>query len=104
MGELLTLEQVEASYGVKRSTLYRYIQRGYLSTYRRAMDKHVYLRRADVDALRRFRQSERSHGPTLSAIEQARDFQRRVFGEQRLSTPSAELIEEARRERAAELP
>lgn len=102
--ELLTLAQAEQRYGVKRSTLYRYIRRGDLPTYRRAMDKRVYVRRADLEALRRFRCEEPGGGPTLMAIERAHAFQRRIFGSRTLTTPSAELIDEARRERAEKLP
>ncbi len=43
-------------------------------------------------------------GPTLAAIERAQAFQRRVFGERVLQTPSAKLIEDSRRERDGQLP
>ncbi|MBI2863160.1 MAG: hypothetical protein HYX94_01175 [Chloroflexi bacterium] len=102
--EFLTLEQAERRYAVKRSTLYRYIGKGYLSTYRRAMDKRAYVKAADIEALRRFRQTVAVGGVTLAAVERARDFQRRVFGERQFSTSSAELIEKGRRERDEELP
>jgi hypothetical protein len=101
--ETLTLDQAQQQYGVTRATLYRYVQNGSLKTYRRAMDKRAYVRRADLEALRRFRESERRGGPTLSAVERARAFQRRVFGD-RLLAPAAELIEEGRRERIEQLP
>lgn len=104
MDELLTLEEAQRWYGVKRSTLYRYIRRGDLPTYRRAMDRHVYVRRADLEALRRFQRPKPPGGPTLAAVERARAFQRRIFGERVLAVSSAELIEEARRERAEDLP
>lgn len=99
----MTVEQVEKQYGVKRSTLYRYMQKGSVSAFRRAMDKRVCLRRSDVEALRRFKPAGPRGGPTPAAVERARAFQRRVFGE-RVLTPSADLIEEARRERTEELP
>lgn len=102
--ELLTLEQIEQSYGVKRSTLYRCIQKGYLTAYRRLMDKRVYFRRGDVEALRRFKPAGSRSGPTLAGVQRAREFQRRVFGGRQLAVPSADLIEESRRERADELP
>jgi hypothetical protein len=101
--EMLTLDEAERQYGVKRATLYRYVQHGSLKTFRRAMDKRAYVRRADLEALRRFRESERRGGLSLSAVERARAFQRRVFGD-RMVTPTAELIEEGRRERTEELP
>lgn len=102
--EMLTLEEAEEQYGVKRSTLYRYLRKGQLTTYRRVMDRRVYLRRAQLDALRRFHPTEQPGRPTIAAIERARDFQKRVFGDRVFTTTSAELIEEARRERTEELP
>lgn len=102
--ELLTLDQVELRYAVKRSTLYRYVAKGYLSTYHRAMDKRVYVSKADIEALRRFQQTVSRGVPTPAAIERARAFQRRVFGERQLSTSSSELIEETRQERDEQLP
>ncbi len=104
MDQMLTLEEAERWYGVKRSTLYRYIRRGILPTYRRALDRHVYVRRADLDELRRFQRSKLHVGLTLAAVERARAFQRRVFAGRAVSTPSSELIEEARRERDQGLP
>lgn len=94
--ELLTLKEAEERYEVKRSTLYRYIHRGTLSTYRRAMDKKVYLRSADLEALRRFRTSDERGRINADALERAREFQRRTFGDRVRSTPSPELIERAR--------
>ena len=102
--DLLTLKEAEQRYEVKRSTLHRYIHRGDLTTYRRAMDKRVYIRRSDLEALRRFRPSEPRGGMNTAAIERARAFQRRTFGDRVLPTSSAELIEEARNERTEELP
>ena len=40
----------------------------------------------------------------LAAVERARAFQRRVFGDRVLAVPTAELIEEERRRRSDELP
>jgi hypothetical protein len=100
---LVTLADAEREYGVKRSTLYRYVRQGDLKTYRRAMDRRTYIRRADLVRLRCFREAEPGSGPTIAAVERALAFQRRVFGERELRVPSADLIEEARRERAAEL-
>jgi hypothetical protein len=97
--DMLTLEEVENRYGIKRATLYRYVQKGALNTYRRAMDKRAYVRRADVEALRRFQTPVPRGGPTMAAVERARAFQHRVFGERILATPSSELIAEGRRER-----
>ncbi len=102
--EMLTLEEAVDRYGVKRSTLYRYIRRGDLMTYRRAMDKRVYLSKTELELVRRFRRSEGARGLTVAAVERARAFQRRTFGERVLSTSSAAFIEEDRRERSDRLP
>ena len=68
------------------------------------LDKRSYVRRSEVDQLRRFQPLVPTSGPTLAAVEHARAFQQRVFGERVLQTPSAELIEEGRRERDNQLP
>ena len=102
--DLLTLAEAEHRFGVKRSTLYRYIQRGDLPTYRRAMDRRVYVRVADLEALRRYRRSAPPGELTMAAVERARAFQRRVFGNRRLAVPSSDLIDEGRRERGEALP
>ena len=101
---MLTLDDAEHEYGVKRATLYRYVQRGHLKTFRRGMDRRTYVRRADVEALRRLRPSGPRLGLSLAAVERAREFRRRVFGGRILQTSSATLIEESRREHAAALP
>ena len=103
-GEMLTLAEAEQRYGVKRATLYRYVQQGKLQTYRRGMDRRVYVRSADIEALREFRTRPPATGLTVAAIERAREFQREVFGERVLATTSAELIDAARRERDMGLP
>lgn len=103
-GDMLSLEDAEREFGLKRSTLYRYIRKGLLQTYRRAMDKRTYVRRADLEQLRRFQPAVAAQGPTLVAAEQARAFQYRHFGNRIFETSTADLIEEGRRERDAELP
>ncbi len=103
-GEIPTLAEAEERYGVKRATLYRYVQQGKLQTYRRRMDRRVYVRSTDVEALRAFRTRPPAIGLTVAAIERAREFQREVFGERVLATTSADLIDAARRERDMDLP
>src|SRR6266849_1135246 len=94
--DLLDLEEVEREYGIKRSTLYRYVHKGRLLTYRRGMDKRVYVRRSDIESVRRFRPVGHREGIPLEAIERAEALQRRIFGDRVLTTPSSELIEEGR--------
>lgn len=101
--EMLTVDEVEQQYGVKRATLYRYVKKGELATYRRGMDRQTYVRRADVERLRRFRPEPPPKGLNPAAIERAIQFQREVFGDRLLTPPISEIIEESRRERSAEV-
>lgn len=57
--DMLTLDQVEKEFGLKRSTLYRYVARGELTTYRIVGDRRAYVKREDVVKLREFRPSEK---------------------------------------------
>jgi predicted DNA-binding transcriptional regulator AlpA len=57
--DMLTLDQVEKEYGLKRSTLYRHVAKGELSTHRRVGDRRAYVKREDVIKLREFRPSEK---------------------------------------------
>ena len=98
--DMLTLAEAEMVYGVKRATLYRYVQQGRLRTYRRGMDRRAYVRRTDIEAVRRFSAVASLGGPTPAAVERARAFRRRVFGGRMLPSSSAELIEAGRLERA----
>lgn len=102
--EFLTLEEAERHFGLKRSTLYRYVQKGQLSTYRRSGDRKAYVRRSDLEALRRLTLPRRTGRLSMEALERLFELQRREFGDRVLTTPSADLIEEGRRERDEELP
>jgi hypothetical protein len=102
--DMLTIEKATREFGINRATLYRFVQSGRLTIYRREMDRHVYVRRSEIESLRRFRPVERSASLNRAFIDEAEAFQRRVFGDRILSTTAAELIEEARRERTDELP
>ncbi len=101
--EMLSIDEAEREYGITRATIYRYIQKGELKTFRRGMDRRAYLRRADLEHIRRFRLSNEATGFTLAALQRARDFRRQVFGGLVLPDSSAEIIEEGRRERTEEL-
>jgi len=57
--DMLTLNQVEREFGLKRSTLYRYVAKGELSTYRIVGDRRAYVKREDVFKLRKFRPSQK---------------------------------------------
>jgi predicted DNA-binding transcriptional regulator AlpA len=53
--DMLTLEEAEREYGLKRSTLYRWAKRGQVQVYRRPGDRKSYVQRAEVEKLREFR-------------------------------------------------
>ena len=49
--EYLTVDEAAARLGVKRATLYAYVSRGILRSYRQGMKRQRLYRRAEVDAL-----------------------------------------------------
>jgi citrate synthase len=55
--EYLTVEEAAARLGVKPATLYAYVSRGVLRSYRQGMQRQRLYRRADVDGLRRLQPS-----------------------------------------------
>lgn len=57
--DMLTVDQVEKEFGLKRSTLYRYVAKGKLSTHRRVGDRRAYVKREDVVKLIEFKPSEK---------------------------------------------
>jgi excisionase family DNA binding protein len=55
--EYLAVDEAAARLGVKPATLYAYVSRGVLRSYRQGMQRQRLYRRADVDALRRLQPS-----------------------------------------------
>ena len=55
--EYLTVDEAAARLGVKPATLYAYVSRGVLRSYRQGMRRQRLYRRADVDDLRRLQPS-----------------------------------------------
>ena len=56
--------------GVKKATLYAYVSRGLLGSYKQGVGRNRLYRRADVDALRRVRPSTPSeHAREANAVE-----------------------------------
>ena len=55
--EYLTVDEAAGRLGVKPATLYAYVSRGVLRSYRQGMRRQRLYRRADVDALRRLQPS-----------------------------------------------
>lgn len=53
--EFLTAQEACAALGVKPATLYSYVSRGMLSSYRQGIKRMRLYRRADVEALTRLR-------------------------------------------------
>ena len=55
--EYLTVEEAAARLGVKPATLYAYVSRGVLRSYRQGTQRQRLYRRTDVEALRRLQPS-----------------------------------------------
>ena len=55
--EYLTVDEAAGGLGVKPATLYAYVSRGVLRSYRQGTRRQRLYRRADVDALRRLQPS-----------------------------------------------
>ena len=64
--EYLTVEEAAALLGVKRETLYAYVSRGILKSYRQGMKRQRLYRRAEVEALVRL---DRGTGPDIPPAE-----------------------------------
>ena len=61
--EYLTVEEAARVMGVKPATLYAYVSRGILQSYRQGMKRQRLYRRADVAHLTRMAPSPRVEGP-----------------------------------------
>ena len=64
--EFLTVDEAAALMGVKRATLYAYVSRGVLKSYRQGIKRQRLYRRAEVEALVRL---DRGAGPTIPPAE-----------------------------------
>jgi excisionase family DNA binding protein len=64
--EFLTVEEAAALMGVNRATLYAYVSRGVLKSYRQGIKRQRLYRRAEVEALVRL---DRGPGPAIPAAE-----------------------------------
>jgi excisionase family DNA binding protein len=58
--EYLTVEEAAAQLGVKPATLYAYVSRGLLRSYREGRRRQRLYRRVDVEGLRRLQPSRRN--------------------------------------------
>src|SRR5215471_13758839 len=56
---MLTAAEAAAQLGVKLGTLYAYVSRGWLKSYRRRVGREALYRRSDIEALRRMTMPER---------------------------------------------
>lgn len=72
--EYLTVEEAAGLLGVKRETLYAYVSRGILRSYRQGMKRQRLYRRADIDALTRV-------APSTPAAADARELPEIPFAE-----------------------
>ena len=66
--DYLTVDEAAERLGVKAATLYAYVSRGVLRSYRQGMRRQRLYRRADVDALSRLQPSARAPAPAASEI------------------------------------
>jgi len=64
--EFLTVEEAARLLGVKRETLYAYVSRGILKSYRQGIKRQRLYRRVEVEALIRL---DRGEGPTIPPAE-----------------------------------
>ncbi|HEX2440104.1 MAG TPA: helix-turn-helix domain-containing protein [Methylomirabilota bacterium] len=64
--EFLTVDEAAALMGVKPATLYAYVSRGVLKSYRQGMKRQRLYRRAEVEALIRL---DRGEGPAIPPVE-----------------------------------
>jgi excisionase family DNA binding protein len=67
--EYLTVDEAAAQLGVKPATLYAYVSRGVLRSYRQGMRRQRLYRRADVDDLRRLQPSAQPSATSPEAPE-----------------------------------
>src|SRR5262244_2789635 len=58
-GRMLTAAEAAAHLGVKLGTLYAYVSRGWLKSYRRRVGREALYRRSDIEALRGMTMPER---------------------------------------------
>jgi excisionase family DNA binding protein len=66
--EYLTVDEAAERLEVKAATLYAYVSRGVLRSYRQGMRRQRLYRRADVDALRRLQPSAGAAAPPAPEI------------------------------------
>jgi excisionase family DNA binding protein len=66
--EYLTVDEASGRLGVKPATLYAYVSRGVLRSYREGMRRQRLYRRVDVDALRRLQPSAGARASTAPEI------------------------------------
>lgn len=52
--DMLNLAEVEREYGLKRSTVYKYIKKGSITPYKRAGDRRSYFKRSELEKLTEF--------------------------------------------------
>ena len=68
--DMLTINQVEQEFGLKRSTLYRFVQKGSLTSFKKPGDRRTYFRRRDLERLTRFRPRKKKPGKTQQDTQQ----------------------------------
>lgn len=62
--DMLTIDEVEREFALKRSTLYRYVRLGSITSYRRAGDRRSYFKRAEIESIVQFQPRKgKAHQP-----------------------------------------
>ena len=65
--DMLTLAEVEREYGLKRSTVYKYIKEGSIIPYKRVGDRRSYFKRSELEKLTEFQPKETRSNKTSKA-------------------------------------
>ena len=56
--DMLNFADVEQAYGLKRSTVYKYIKEGSITPYKRVGDRRSYFKRSELEKLTEFQPRE----------------------------------------------
>jgi hypothetical protein len=66
--KFLTTEEVGKEYGWAKGTLYYFRDKGYLNSYKFILDKRIYWRQSDLEAIKNRPPEEKKRGPKPPAL------------------------------------
>jgi len=52
--DMLSMDEVEREYGLKRSTVYKYVKKSLITPYKRVGDRRSYFKRHELEKLTQF--------------------------------------------------